>query len=512
MMALWTVEVVRWLAVHDGSPVGWLATAWLSRSAAAPLSTHRSATTALDALLDVMVKGRAPAARKRALATVERLWAESSEHRARIWYAIWIRLNRNGRSPYRNEMLPVFARFLLGPDPDSPHLPRVRLVAGMSLDSPALFGQEQGVPSLILSLARFADDPPVRDAFAGVLSATDEPHLLAVLEAAFVEGMRDHASYSRDISMYRLWAKDDDTPTPLLEMLLANPHLPRSAGDGSALELAVLMALRRRFELLAGFDGRDLVFRLVKILDRAPPAPAPAVAACRRALRSFEPGPAREAVCWCAPLDALDDEAKAAAIEAGYLPADPDLVPLFLVLTRQWDRFAQVDPGGRVLYHYGMSTGFDDERFMLDPVKELLYMLEEGGVPAAVRRVCRETLRDLDPGYSRDRVCDLAVNGYWMARQIAVRAGFLPSEPDRLPVFLFMTGQWDRYDAADPDGRLLRAYAAELPSWDSERDRLCEVAGRAGRPMPCDPVEHDTPTWHRPGGTGVAGTGGFSTH
>ncbi|MFI5915068.1 hypothetical protein [Dactylosporangium sp. NPDC051541] len=43
---------------------------------------------------------------------------------------------------------------------------------------------------------------------------------------------------------------------------------------------------------------------------------------------------------------------------------------------------------------------------------------------------------------------------------------------------------WARYDAADPDGSLLRAYADTLQFSDFKRDDLCEAAAEAGRPMP----------------------------
>ncbi|GAA3453787.1 hypothetical protein [Dactylosporangium matsuzakiense] len=326
-------------------------------------------------------RGARRAAREQALATLERLWTDQPERRADIWSEVW-----SGNDDPPAEII----RFLLAGGP--------RMVTYLRHDTLRFSGYLGDVPARILRLARGNTE------VAALLATTGEPRLLAALEAAFVEGFHHHASYSHDIPVHPLW--EDDRPTPLLD----NPHLPRPAGDD--LELAALMALKRRYDLMTGFDGKDMVFRLLQMLRYEPPAPA--VDALRLALRAFPPGPARDSVCWWAM--GLDDEATAAAVEAGYRPAEPDLVPIFLVLTGQW---SSTDDDS-ALYDFIVGGGLDDRRAGPSPVT--------------------------------------------------------------------------------------------LQVSDFKRDELCEAAAEAGRPMPCDPREFGTPDRYRPGGTGIAGTGGFTAH
>jgi hypothetical protein len=426
-------------------------------------------------LVEVIMRDRNRGAREQALATLERLWTDQPERRADIWSEVW----------YSNDNPSAeIIRFLLAGGP--------RMVTYLRHDTLRFSGYLLDVPARILQLARRNTD------VAALLATTGEPRLLAALEAAFVEGFHHHASYSPDIPVHPLW--EDDRPTPLLHMLLDNPHLPRPAGDD--LELAALMALKRRYDLMTGFGGKDLVFRLLEMLRYEPPAPA--VDALRLALRAFPPGPARDSVCWWAM--GLDDEATAAAVEAGYRPAEPDLVPIFLVLTGQW---SSTDDDS-ALYDFIVGGGLDDRRAGPSPVSHLFELADEDGraIPTAVVRA----LKDLGPGDARDTVCDAAERQDGIARRIVVEAGYVPSDPQAVHAFLYLTHQWARYDAADPDGSLLRAYADTLQFSDFKRDDLCEAAAEAGRPMPCDPQEFSTPDRYRPGGTGIAGTGGFTAH
>lgn len=472
------------------------------------LTGARAAVQDPSRLVDTMVRGRDQAAKDRALAALERLWTQDAERRPRIWAAIWT----VGLGSY-TEPPPTVLRFLLAPEP-----PSVRMVAYLPRNDLL------DVPSKILTLARFG---PQHDDVAAVLAATGEPRLLAVLEEAFAKGIRHHASYSMDLPTHRLW-EDDDTPTPLLRMVLANPHLPRPRP--AILDLAALMALRQRYELLTSYDGTKLVFHLLEMLRYDPPAPA--AEALRQALRHLPPGPAREQVCWWA-MSSDHDEATAAAIEAGYRPAEPDLVPIFLTLTRQWDEYSAVDPDGTALYEFCAGDGLADTRTGPNPIGHLLEILdgdddfedsfedsfededdEAAGddVPAAVRQAVRRALRDLGPGDIRQEVCDHAQHRDGTARQVVVDAGYLPSDPDEVAAFLYLTRQWDRYDATDPDGALLRTFVDALPSWSFTQDDLREAAKEAGRPMPCAARDPGTPTRYRPGGTGLSGTGGYGVH
>ncbi|GIJ73799.1 hypothetical protein Voc01_087160 [Virgisporangium ochraceum] len=442
----------------------------------------------LWALVLVLADSGHPVARGSARATLDRWWDGCDDDRARIWYAVWLRLTRNRLGHVDHRISPALAGFLLAGDPRSPHVPRIRLVAGIDLDAPRHHRHpDAGVGSFVVSLALGADDPAVRDGLTGVLSTTDEPLLLDAIEAAFAS--RLHA----DLSALRLWDAAGE-PTPVLRIALANPHLPRPAGAGTRPALAVLMALRERYDLLAGFEGESLVADLLHSLGPQPYAPA-----VRRALRNFGPGAAREAVCRWA-MDG-DDEAVDAAVEAGYRPADPDAVPLFLVLTGQWDGFRAADP--ETLYRYGVP----------DAVERLLDVLHpDADTPPDVRRACLRLLRDLPPGSDRDALCDAAMYSD-VATEVALASGATPSDPELVPAFLAMTGQWDRYDAVDPDGTKLRRYTDSLYDWERERDRLRESARRAGRPMPCEPSEAwSRSVGRRAGGTGTAGTGGFSVH
>jgi hypothetical protein len=130
-----------------------------------------------------------------------------------------------------------------------------------------------------------------------------------------------------------------------------------------------------------------------------------------------------------------------------------------------------------------------------------------------IRQACLRLLHDLPPGRDRDALCGRAMEGSVTATRAVVRSGAVPSDAARVPAFLALTGQWDRYDAADPDGTALRAYAEALPLRDAERDRLREAARRAGRPEPCGPRQDPSPpSYYRPGGSGLAGTGGYTVH
>src|SRR5690349_6074756 len=120
-MGLWD------LAVNGPPPVGRWAAAWVGR--------RRDPTDDdLDLLLDVMARGRDPAARSRALAALERWWTERPGHRAGIWRAVWswMHHDRSGCVGWRLDSPPLPVRFLLGADPTAAHAPRIRLVSGMA--------------------------------------------------------------------------------------------------------------------------------------------------------------------------------------------------------------------------------------------------------------------------------------------------------------------------------------------------------------------------------------------
>lgn len=128
---------------------------------------------------------------------------------------------------------------------------------------------------------------------------------------------------------------------------------------------------------------------------------------------------------------------------------------------------------------------------------DLLKDLEKGLHWPALSAECRRMLRRLEDPVARSLVCERAVSpvGEEMAEEMraaAADAGYVPSgldEPGRA-AFLFATEQWERYDAADPDGSLARRYFAEQPGpegrrwWDSLRSAAERAAERSGRPSP----------------------------
>jgi hypothetical protein len=122
-------------------------------------------------------------------------------------------------------------------------------------------------------------------------------------------------------------------------------------------------------------------------------------------------------------------------------------------------------------------------------------------------------LLDIVDGPAAEELCRKAETGSRTAISTVTANGVLPADRRRTPAFLFLTRQWERYDAVDPNGRRLRAYAARLGSHDPVRTRLVEAAAAGRRPAPCEPA---LPYWAttRPHGSGraygVSGSGGYS--
>ncbi|GHE60263.1 hypothetical protein [Streptomyces capitiformicae] len=95
--------------------------------------------------------------------------------------------------------------------------------------------------------------------------------------------------------------------------------------------------------------------------------------------------------------------------------------------------------------------------------------------------------------------------------------GYLPAKRARVPLFLLCTEQWGLYDRLDPGGRKLRKHRDHYT--DTDWRRLDEVARRTGRARPSRPRPgpptasgRSTSNRYKPGGTGTAGTGGFTVH
>ncbi|HET92343.1 MAG TPA: hypothetical protein ENN99_16630 [Chloroflexi bacterium] len=96
----------------------------------------------------------------------------------------------------------------------------------------------------------------------------------------------------------------------------------------------------------------------------------------------------------------------------------------------------------------------------------------------------QEALRGLESAEAREAICRYVVTGEGeprsLALQIALEAGYEPQDERERAVFLFVTEQWQRYEALDFDHRLLRtAYAVADPSLRRRIREKMRVAGRA---------------------------------
>jgi len=228
--------------------------AWLSRPAAVA-RWGRSTALARDpgsawsieldlvALLETMAVARSPRAAARARAALETVWAAGPPHRAEIWTVIWWWVGDRRRDHIEPALPTAVMRFLLDPDPESPHEPRIRLVTGLSLRTWRLSGNE--VEGEVVEMARSAPDLQIRRELADVLSRTDQPALLNALLRAFAGGLNFLPGLGNGGRYYYLlWGEDG---SPLRTAMLTNPHLlphlrAAASDDGTRRALVVLLA------------------------------------------------------------------------------------------------------------------------------------------------------------------------------------------------------------------------------------------------------------------------------
>jgi WD40 repeat protein/HEAT repeat protein len=104
---------------------------------------------------------------------------------------------------------------------------------------------------------------------------------------------------------------------------------------------------------------------------------------------------------------------------------------------------------------------------------------------------CQDTHSDIAAN-ARKAVCSLALPQTQAAlceiaistdqadlQELAVSSGFLPEQPERQALFLFLTGQLDRYDRLDFDQRLMRAaYETADPATQRRISRAVQTAGK----------------------------------
>jgi hypothetical protein len=92
----------------------------------------------------------------------------------------------------------------------------------------------------------------------------------------------------------------------------------------------------------------------------------------------------------------------------------------------------------------------------------------------------RQALGQLQKAETRQELCRLVIEQDLPGvEEIVLQAGYLPAETPQRALFFFVTGQWERYESLDFDGRILRAaYETANPAL---RRRLAEKVRQAGR-------------------------------
>lgn len=75
-----------------------------------------------------------------------------------------------------------------------------------------------------------------------------------------------------------------------------------------------------------------------------------------------------------------------------------------------------------------------------------------------IAKAANQALRNLALPDTREKVCDLVIDeDHALAKIIALDAGYLPRQPERRALFLFLTEQWTAYETVDFDQRLLNS-------------------------------------------------------
>ncbi|GAB3835766.1 hypothetical protein GCM10027610_034390 [Dactylosporangium cerinum] len=458
---------------------------------------------------------------------IDRWWAAGGDDRDRVWRGAWFLLRgaffRFGNHEQPKRVAPVL-EFLLEPEPTSPYLPRVRLTTCLpqvATDPP--HGEYFGDPDLrrLVAAALEYPDPVLRQRLADLLSVTDQPGLLDALEVEFrLRARPDHY-------MYLGVATRGFVPQPgqwlagvqgrFLQIVLANPNLPRPPGEPGDIDLALLALLKDRSELLPLYDQGALAERLLQYLGTW--LPEDIHARCRRALRELSDRAGVAVVCDQAVLGVA--EAVAAARDARYRPADAAFTPVFLLLTGQFEAYRASDPDGRLLQLACTASGTSlSEDVILGRVLAVLDRDPPADVVAAVRR----SLRDLGPtagvsiesfrrGSMRRAVLARALELEPEAVAAVVEAGYVPEHRDdeELLPLLFLTGQFERYDREDPDGTRLRTLlAAKRHRYKHRHFRT--VAERAGRPDPWPPEEPPRRSSRSSTNHGTSGPSSYTGH
>lgn len=303
------------------------------------------------------------------------------------------------------DLTPAGADWLFAPVPEAVHVPRIRLVWCLDADPASVptYPAKAKLASWMVEAALLALNKPVRDRLVELLRTTDQPNLLRELEEMFSSAISTNGRYGPGdqvpvVGPLSLWS--NGRPALLTQLLLTNPHLPLDPPDTTPIS--------------------DRFFRIAQ--------------------------PSRVTV---------------PRILIAVLKGHPDPLPA--------------------------SVG---DRYPNATVNALLHGADLPPAPASFQEECGRLLRTLPAGPVREELCErAALTDVAMARAAVLDAGYLPADEQLHPAFLFLTEQWARYDALDPDGDLLRHWCAEYsgPGADQYRKRLAAVAASSGRPDPCPP-------------------------
>ncbi len=326
---------------------------------------RRNDSRAIRVVTEIMCLSPDPWASHRARRTLEELSADPYSLREVIGcvtagHRTWERIGQY------HLLTPASLSFLLAPAPETnpcPHVPKVRVVGFLSAEQlpfPAPVGtSHQDVADWLVGAVSGAADEGVRDAVSRLLSTTDQPDLLQALEKAFINAAGrtrravTNQVLSGGVGLDSLWK--DGRPTPLTQIVQANPHLPldmRDVEPGNYVHHpgVLLAVLKGRLDLVPEYIRVQGAYGTVDaLLDGTLfPAPRDFVDRCWQALRNLEPGPARDELCRRAANGYRP--ARTAVVEAGFVWKDDPVT--FLFLTEQWERYDPLDPDGSRLREY----------------------------------------------------------------------------------------------------------------------------------------------------------------
>lgn len=237
---------------------------------------------------------------------------------------------------------------------------------------------------------------------------------------------------------------------PQLAALLAERQW--TATEPPRLKVLTALAIQSLDAALAG--GAEAVPPLLQACEDADPAIAQRA---RDALRQLRHPLAIATFCdlWAETRNELLTEF---LLQANYLPVQPGRVRVLCALkTGRWD----------VLIHAGAE--------LVQPLLEACHDADP-----ELRTRARQALAQLASPQAQDMLCRLVLESdAKAARDIAVRAGFVPIDSVARALFFFLTEQWEAFQNLDFDQRLLAA-AYETGS-RKLRSRIAEKARRAGR-------------------------------